>query len=110
MKINWEVRFRNPVFWGQILLAVLMPILAYSGMALQDLTTWGAVFEALKGAILNPYVLGLVVISVFNAVNDPTTKGLSDSNRALMYEEPFDATKLDLNAEGVENDDREGTE
>ena len=105
MRINWQVRFKNPVFWGQIVLAVLMPVLAYSGMALQDLTTWGAVFRTLKSAMINPYVLGLVVISVFNAINDPTTKGLSDSERARQYSEPFDIMKLDLNAEGDECDE-----
>ena len=72
-------------------------------MALQDLTTWGAVFDTLKGAMLNPYVLGLVVISVFNAVNDPTTKGLGDSERALRYIEPFDyeTDESDENDEGA---------
>lgn len=105
MKINWEVRFKNPVFWAQILLAVLTPILAYSGLALKDLTTWNAVFDTVKSAVLNPYVLGLVAVSVFNALNDPTTKGLSDSNRALQYAEPFNAMKINLNHEGNECDE-----
>ena len=110
MKINWQIRFKNPVFWGQLILAIFTPILAYNGMVFQDLTTWGAVFEALKGAFLNPYLWALVVISVFNAVNDPTTKGLSDSARVLQYSEPFDVMKTDLNAEGDECDECDTTE
>ena len=55
---------------------------------MQDMTTWTAVGNLLVGAIQNPYVLGLVVISVWNCVNDPTTKGTSDSLNALTYRKP----------------------
>ena len=88
MKINWLVRFKNPYFWIQIGIAILMPILAYLGLSVEDLTTWGKVGQVLLEAISNPYVLGLVVVSVFNAIQDPTTKGLSDSDRAMTYTEP----------------------
>ncbi len=88
MKINWEVRIKNPYFWIQIGVAILMPILAYLGLAVEDLTTWGKVGQVLLEAVLNPYVLGLVVVSVFNAIQDPTTKGLSDSENAMTYTEP----------------------
>ena len=88
MKINWEVRIKNPYFWIQIGVAILMPILAYLGLAVEDLTTWGKVGQVLLEAVLNPYVLGLVVVSVFNALQDPTTKGLSDSENAMTYTEP----------------------
>lgn len=88
MKINWKVRIKNPYFWIQIGIAILMPILAYLGLAVEDLTTWGKVGQVLLEAVLNPYVLGLVVVSVFNAIQDPTTKGLSDSDKAMTYTEP----------------------
>ena len=39
-------------------------------------------------AIKNPYVLVLVLVSVYNAINDPTTSGLGDSKRALTYQKP----------------------
>ena len=29
MKINWRVRFRNPHFWIQVILAAVMPVLGY---------------------------------------------------------------------------------
>ena len=86
--INYKVRFRNPVFIAQLILAVLTPILAYAGLTMQDLTTWKALGELLIGAISNPYVLGLVVVSVFNAVTDPTTAGIKDSERAMTYSAP----------------------
>lgn len=88
MKVNWKVRFKNPVFIAQLILSVLTPILAYAGLTIQDITTWGALGNLLISALSNPYVLGLVIVSVWNAVNDPTTAGVSDSVNALTYEEP----------------------
>ena len=88
MNINLKVRFKNPVFIAQLILAILTPILAYAGLTAQDLTTWKTLGELLLGAISNPYVLSLVVVSVWNALNDPTTKGVSDSKNALTYKFP----------------------
>ena len=88
MKINWKVRFKNPVFIVQLLLSILTPILAYAGLTVQDMTTWQAIGNLLLGAISNPYVIGLVVISVWNALNDPTTTGITDSAKALTYDAP----------------------
>ena len=79
MKINWRVRFKNPVFLIQLLLAIIMPMLTYAKLTFEDLTTWTIVFNLFKSAALNPYVLGLIVISIWNAVTDPTTEGLCDS-------------------------------
>ena len=86
--INLKVRFKNPVFIVQLILAVLTPILAYAGLTFQDLTTWKALGDLLLGAISNPYVLGLIAVSVWNALNDPTTSGVKDSARAMTYSEP----------------------
>ena len=86
--MNWKVRFKNPLFIAQMILAVLTPILAYAGLTVKDLTTGQALGDLLIGALSNPYVLGLVVVSVFNAVTDPTTSGVKDSEQALTYTKP----------------------
>ena len=86
--MNWKVRFKNPLFIAQMVLAVLTPILAYAGLTVKDLTTWKALGDLLIGALSNPYVLGLVVVSLFNAVTDPTTSGVKDSEQALTYTKP----------------------
>lgn len=88
MKINWKVRLKNPIFWVQAGLAILTPILAYLGLTAQDLTSWAVLGNALLEAVRNPYVLGLVLVSLWNAVNDPTTSGTSDSAQALTYTAP----------------------
>ena len=83
--INWKVRFKNPVFWVQVLVSILVPILTYFGLEAKDLTTWNSLFDLLFRAISNPYVVSMIAVSLFNAINDPVTKGLSDSDRALQY-------------------------
>ncbi len=88
MNINWKVRLKNPVFWAQIAVAVLLPILAYFGLSWEDMTTWGAIGQVLLDAVKNPVVIVSVVVSVFNTLTDPTTKGLSDSKQALTYTQP----------------------
>ena len=88
MKINFKARFKNPVFIVQLIMSVLLPILTYMGLTVKDLTTWKVLGEALVSAVMNPYVLGLVAVSVWNALTDPTTKGIGDSKTALTYTEP----------------------
>ena len=87
-QINWKVRFNNPLFYAQLILSVLTPILTYLGLTLPDITTWAKLFDVLVQAISNPYVLILVIVSVYNALVDPTTKGFGDSENALTYTKP----------------------
>jgi phi LC3 family holin len=88
MKINWKVRFANPEFIKSLALAVFVPLLAYYGMNWADMTTWAAIGELFVQAIQNPVVVLSVVVSVYNAIIDPTTKGFGDSEQALTYTQP----------------------
>jgi phi LC3 family holin len=88
--INWKIRFRNKTFWLQVLGALFLPLLAYQGMAMEDLTSWSTVADLFKKAFTNPYLLVITIWSVFNAVTDPTVKGIGDSFRARSYEKPSD--------------------
>ena len=88
MKINLKVRFKNPLFIAQLVMAILLPILSYLGLTVEDMTSWTVLGQTLFEAVKNPYVLGLIIVSVWNAVTDPTTSGLGDSETALTYDEP----------------------
>ena len=88
MKINWTVRINNPMWWVQIALAILTPIFTYAGITAEEITSWAVLGDLLLGAISNPYVLALVGVSVYNAIVDPTTKGVGDSKLALSYTTP----------------------
>ena len=77
-KINWKDRFKNKIFWVNTILAVATPILAYFGISESDLTTWGSLFGLILDALKNPYVVGLVLVSLWNNVINPVTKGITD--------------------------------
>ena len=88
MKINWKVRFKNPYFYVALILAIVAPVGTYFGINAEDLTSWPMVGDVAKQAILNPYVVVTVVVSVATFLIDPTTRGISDSNRVMRYDEP----------------------
>lgn len=88
MSINWKVRLRNPSFWVSVAIAIFVPILTYMGLTAKDITTWKALGNVLIEAVRNPYVLIMVAASVYNAMIDPTSTGISDSSRAMDYEFP----------------------
>ena len=50
--------------------------------------SWAALWAALVAAAKSPVIITAVAVSVWNAVNDPTTRGISDSARAMSYHEP----------------------
>ncbi len=88
MSINWKVRIKNPVFWAQVAVAIVAPILAGLGLQWEDMTTWAAFGDALFKAVMNPVIVVSVIVSLWGIINDPTTKGLSDSAQAMTYTEP----------------------
>ncbi|HIS81943.1 MAG TPA: phage holin [Candidatus Scatomonas merdavium] len=87
MRINWKIRIRSVKFWIQVLLSVVTPMLAYYELTGADMTSWPMVFDTVKNAFSNPYVVVTMGVSVFNAVIDPTTAGLCDSSQAMSYTE-----------------------
>lgn len=88
MKINLKVRFKNPLFYVQLFLSVMTPILGYLGLTATDITTWAILCDVILKAVSNPYVLLLVCVSIYNALIDPTTEGFGDSINALTYDKP----------------------
>lgn len=88
--LNWKVRFnkKNILFIAQVIVSVVIPVLTYFGLQTSDLTTWSKVWGTFIQAISNPYVVVMAIVSLFNAVTDPTTKGISDSTSALSYTQP----------------------
>lgn len=89
-KINWKVRFSkdNIMFIVRFVGALAIPVLAYLGLELKDLTSWNMVLDVLVNFISNPYLVILTVINALNMTIDPTTKGITDSDKALQYTEP----------------------
>ena len=81
MKINWKVRLKNKVWLGSF--CSLVVGFVYSMLALFDV--FPEVTQSLVLQLMNQVLTFLGLIGV---IVDPTTAGLSDSERALGYEEP----------------------
>lgn len=81
MKINWKVRLKNKTW----LLAFTGAIVAFVYQILGMLGVVPAVAEDNVTQIISLCVNLLVALGV---VQDPTTKGMSDSAQALNYDEP----------------------
>ena len=84
MKINYEVRIKNPWFWVGLISVALTAI----GVDPQTFTNWRSVLDGLLAVLSNPVQLGTFILSILSVFIDPTTNGLSDSNRALQYKKP----------------------
>lgn len=88
MHINWKVRIKNPVFWWSVAVAIFAPVLTALGIEWQSVTSWARLWEIVIEAVNNPVIVAAVAVSLYNALLDPTTKGISDSERALSYTKP----------------------
>lgn len=88
MKINWKIRFKNVLFIGQIIAAIVVPLIVGVGLQWADMTSWKILGGTILKALGNPVVVISMVISLFNAIPDPTTSGVGDSVRALDYDTP----------------------
>lgn len=86
--INLKIRLKNPVFYMQLIIAVATPVFAYTGITASEINSWTKLGEIIIQAISNPYIIFLIMSSLYNAVIDPTTRGLSDSKRAVSYKSP----------------------
>lgn len=83
MRFDWKVRFKNPMYIGQlivsIILPIILPILAYYNLTLEQLTSWDILFNLFIDIIKNPYVIGMIILNILNATIDPRSKGVGDN-------------------------------
>lgn len=79
MQINWKIRLQSKTFWTSMV--ALLVVLANQIAVLfnVDITIYNDQITGITETIL--LILGLLGI-----IHDPTTKGLSDSERAMNYE------------------------
>lgn len=82
--INWKVRIKNKTFWLAIIPAVLLLVQAIAKTFGIDLN-----FASLEENLINVVNAMFAVLVILGVVVDPTTHGVSDSERALTYETPW---------------------
>ena len=81
MNINWKLRFQNKVTLSAILLGVV-------ALAYQILGMLGIAPEITQNEIGQVITMVIDLLVMLGVVVDPTTKGVSDSSRALSYTTP----------------------
>ena len=81
MKINWKVRLRHKQFW--VALIALFAVLAnqIAGLFDYDINVYSEQATEIAETIL-------LILSAIGIIVDPTTQGLSDSDRAMTYKRP----------------------
>ena len=88
--ISLDVRLQNPQYWFMLAIAVITPIVSYFGLNVSDITSWGVLIDMIGQAIMIPYLLVLVIVNVYNATVDGTTRGFKDSQMMLNGEKSND--------------------
>ena len=85
MNINWKVRIKNKNFWIALIPAVLLlakSICEIFGVNLE--------IEGISAQLVSIVETLFVVLALLGIVQDPTTDGIADSQRALTYIKPYD--------------------
>lgn len=90
--VNWKVRIRNKSFW-----VTLVPAIALFAQALAACFNIRLDLGEQTDKILAVVNTLFVVLGVIGVVNDPTTFGFNDSDRAMGYDEP---ERRDINNDG----------
>ncbi len=86
--INWKVRFKNRNW----VIAFVSQLMIVAQMLLAGLNTMGLIefqlSDAIQQSILTFVNALFILLSMMGLIQDPTTKGMGDSKRALTYKDP----------------------
>jgi len=92
MQMNWKVRFKNKIWLSSFVAAIITFIYTILGM-------FDVAPEITQNSIMNVVNAVLMMLSLTGVIVDPTTAGISDSNRAMTYEEPYVDPKIESDDE-----------
>lgn len=82
--INWKVRIKNKNFW-----LAIIPALALVVQAVAAVFGYTINLETMVGKLCAVVDAVFAVLVIIGIVNDPTTAGIGDSQRAKTYAEPW---------------------
>lgn len=86
MKLNWRVRFKNKV-WLTMFFSLVV------GFVFNILAMFDIYPSVTQNQITEIIAQVLTFLGLIGVIVDPTTEGISDSNRAMNYVEPWDDEK-----------------
>lgn len=77
-KINWKVRLKNPVFWATAVPGALSLVYLILGLL-------GIVPTVTEDYLVQIILTIIDILTNLGILVDPTTRGISDSERAQAY-------------------------
>lgn len=83
MKINWKARFKNKTF----LITFIALLISF---VYQMLGLFGVVPSISEDSIVNFITIIINILATLGVVVDPTTDGIKDSDRAMLYYTDYD--------------------
>ena len=86
MKINWKARFKNKAF--VITFVTLVITFVY-----QLLGIFGVVPSVSEESVVNIVTMLVNILAFVGVIVDPTTDGINDSDRAMLYFTELDAER-----------------
>lgn len=86
MRVNWKVRFKNKT-WLTMFVSLIV------GFVFNLLKMFDIVPVVTESFVMNIVGQVLTFLGLIGVLVDPTTAGISDSERALGYSEPWDDAK-----------------
>lgn len=93
-KINWSVRFKNKSWLASF--AALVIAFIYQLLGLFDVAP-----AITQDNVMQFISIILTLLAGVGVIQDPTTKGVSDSTQALSYTKPKDDTEVNEEEQGV---------
>lgn len=85
--MNLKIRSKNLLLIVQIVVGAVLMLMSHYSITPDSLTTWGSVGHTLMALVKNPVAIVTFIWYIWAAINDPTTSGASDSDRAKSYTE-----------------------
>lgn len=74
----WRSRIGKVSFWAAIIVAIFTPILAAAGMDYTGLSSWPQLWNLICSALSSPATSIAIAMSLWTAINNPTSSGLGD--------------------------------
>lgn len=88
MKINWKARFKNKTF-----------VLAFAALVISFIYTALSMFDIVpsvsEDSLVKFFTMAVNILGMLGVVVDPTTDGMKDSDRAMLYYTDYDERLVD---------------
>ncbi|WP_413363112.1 phage holin [Lysinibacillus sp. 3P01SB] len=81
MNINWKVRLQHKQFWVALIALLIVLANQVAGIFHVDITIYNEQVKAITETVLS-------ILALLGIIIDPTTDGISDSNRVMRYDKP----------------------